>query len=196
MNMGQYLHYIIIILLSVAIIYVGSVIYSSQQPTKSLVLEESQSSISRHSSVVETPGEIIYVDVVGAVMRPGVYEFNLGARVFEAIEAAGGLRPDADINALSYSRASQLQDEQRIWIPSFNDKSQSLATVNPSTPSMDNDCVNINSATNSELEELSGIGPARSQAIVNGRPYKELEEIVEAGVPRSVFDDLHEQLCL
>lgn len=143
---------------------------------------ESQSAPFAHnhdeSDIVEEVQEKIVIDVKGAVKIPGVYEMDLGDRVIDAIEKAGGLSENAEEKALNL--ASLLQDEMVIYVPILGeDGSQFFSSSGSETT--DNGKVSINSATVEELQKLSGIGPAKAEAIVK---YRE-----EIGVFQS-FDDL------
>ena len=64
---------------------------------------------------VETEPEMIFVDVCGAVMNPGVYELDGSSRVFQAIEAAGGFLPEAAASAVN--QAQPVSDGQQIYVP-------------------------------------------------------------------------------
>lgn len=118
----------------------------------------------------------IRVEVAGAVARPGVYTVQPGDRVAEAIALAGGLDPDADTAALNLSL--RLRDEDRVVVPRIGEGSPLL---------------DINTATAEELDELPGIGPVYSAAIVEARerggPYETTEDLVERDViPEHVYD--------
>lgn len=141
----------------------------------------------------------IAVHVIGAVPRPGLYKFPTGARVQDAIDAAGGLLAEADDNALNL--AALLVDGQQLNIPykagkepqgsSSNDglslpsgsststplpSSSSLGSSGiPSTSSPDPflqsnaDLININTASLDKLDSLPGIGPTTAQKIIDYR---------------------------
>ncbi len=100
----------------------------------------------------------IRVHVAGAVAREGVYDLRRGDRVLEAVEAAGGLLPDADIASLNL--AARLTDGERIDIPRLDPVPVPAATPAP---------LDLNRATAAELEALPGIGPRRAQAILDYR---------------------------
>ena len=106
---------------------------------------------------VPRDGEI-RVHVAGAVAREGVYDLRRGDRVIEAVEAAGGLLPDAEIASLNL--AARLTDGERIDIPRLDPVPVPAATPAP---------LDLNRATAAELEALPGIGPRRAQAILDYR---------------------------
>lgn len=143
--------------------------------------------------------EVLWVDVTGAVQRPGVYQLPMGARVAEAIELAGGTTEEADPNGLVVSRAAKLEDEQRIHVPRQGEVD--LPTVGEeATASAQNGgagCININSASQAELESLPGIGKVRAQNTVSNRPFGRLEELLEQKiVPQNVYHQIADQICL
>ncbi len=121
-----------------------------------------------------TSGGLV-VDVAGAVRRPGVYRMHAGARVHEAIEAAGGARSGAELSALN--RAAPLVDGQQVLVGS-RASSGFAATATAATPGA---AVSINAADVQQLQELPGIGPVTAQKIVDER---------ESGGPFASVDDL------
>lgn len=117
----------------------------------------------------------IRVEVAGAVAQPGVVTVRPGDRVADAIALAGGLDPDADPAALNL--ALRLRDEDRVVVPRLGELSPLL---------------DINAATAEELDELPGIGPVYSAAIVEARerggPFATTDALVERDViPEHVY---------
>ncbi len=116
----------------------------------------------------------VYVDLDGAVVKPGVYRLKDGARVSQAIDAAGGLTAEADVTGLN--RASKITDGQKIYVPTVGEQqtaaavggAESSASTTPGTGSSSG-LVNINTASAAELQTLSGIGPSMAQAIIDER---------------------------
>src|SRR6266508_737857 len=105
------------------------------------------------------PLPVVLVDVEGAVARPGVVRLPAGARVGDAVAAAGGATPDADPAALN--RAAPLRDGARIYVPRYGEI--------PPAGSLGSDAekkVDINHASAAELESLPGIGPSTAARIV------------------------------
>lgn len=126
-------------------------------------------SSARSSSAAE-----VYVDVDGAVVRPGVYRIKEGARVSQALDAAGGLTVEADVTGLN--RASKITDGQKIYVPTVGEQqaaaavggAESSAVTTPGAGSSSG-LVNINTASAAELQTLSGIGPSMAQSIIDER---------------------------
>lgn len=77
------------------------------------------------SSVKSSSAAEVYVDVDGAVARPGVYRLKDGARVSQAIDAAGGLTAEADVTGLN--RASKITDGQKIHVPTVGEQQAAAA---------------------------------------------------------------------
>lgn len=116
-------------------------------------------------SKTNASSDVWYVQVAGAVNNPGVYELPADSRVFEAIEAAGGLRDDAfdkDIN-----QASLLADGQKLYIYTVSEQEEKA--LKEAEDKASDGLVNINSASESELMTLPGIGKSKAEAIITYR---------------------------
>lgn len=141
------------------------------------------------AEVLEEEEEIeLLVDVSGAVVLPGLYRILSGARVGEAIALAGGLSDQADYAqvARSINLAQAVTDGMKIYVPCVGDQE---AFVSQESGSSMGGAVSINHASAAELEELWGIGSARSAAIIGNRPYTSIDELVtKAGIPASVVE--------
>lgn len=126
------------------------------------------------SSAKSSSAAEVYVDVDGAVVRPGVYRLKDGARVSQAIDVAGGLTAEADVTGLN--RASKVADGQKIYVPKVGEQ-QAAAAVGGAESSVattpgagsSSGLVNINTASAAELQTLSGIGPSMAQSIIDER---------------------------
>ena len=168
----------------------------SLQPTSPITFSSDQKAT--ESAVLGA--ETIMIDIAGGVVSPGVYKLAAGSRVEDAITAAGGLSADVDSELLAktVNRAMKLTDGAKIFIPSAVDVAQSSTVVATSgKPSQNGGAVSINFASQSELESLSGIGPATAAKIISGRPYQTLEELVtKKAMGTSLFEKLKNQLSL
>lgn len=132
---------------------------------------DDESDVSSSKASAETE---VYVDVDGAVARPGVYRLKDGARVSQAIDAAGGLTAEADVTGLN--RASKVTDGQKIYVPTVGEQQAALAAggaeggaATVSGAGTSSGLVNINTASAAELQTLSGIGPSMAQSIIDER---------------------------
>lgn len=122
----------------------------------------------------------IVVHITGAVPRPGVYALPQGARVQDLISAAGGFLAEAqktDINL-----AALLEDGQKLDIPYLEGISPVLATPEEAVVVTTTELININIASQAELESLPGIGPTTAQKIIEYRdangPFLNPEDII------------------
>ena len=127
-------------------------------------------------STVALASALVVVDVEGAVLRPGVIELPTGSRVADAIEAAGGYGPDADLVAAAaqVNLAATLRDGQQVVVPVVG---ESNAGGYGSVGGL----VDLNTASPEALDALPGIGPVTVQKIVAARdeqPFASLEEMV------------------
>ena len=144
-------------------------------------------------SATPTAMPSIYVDVGGAVARPGVVRLTAGTRVGDAIAAAGGPTPEADLAALN--RAAPLRDGARVYVPRIGETPPAGSLGTPAETKID-----INHATAAELETLPGIGPATATRIIRSRdqrPFAKIEELQTRGlVTARVLTDIRVLLTL
>ena len=105
----------------------------------------------------------IFVDVTGAVNKPGVYTLTGKSRVIDAIKAAGDSAPGADLSTINLARV--LNDGEQIYVDTLvmNSSGQRVSKKTPSGP------ININRATARQLDALDGIGPVIAARIVEYR---------------------------
>ena len=137
----------------------------------------------------------LVVQVMGAVPRPGVYEFPEGSRVRDAIDAAGGLLTDADVAVMNL--AAPLEDGQQLEIPYAGGAVPPAAVEPPAATQVPGaeDLININTATLDQLDALPGIGPTTAQKIIDYRtangPFARIEDIMNvSGIGPATFDKL------
>lgn len=142
----------------------------------------------------------LVVDISGAVKNPGVYMFADGSRVSDAIVRAGGFSDEADLDAIAIriNQASLLSDGAKLYIPK---KTAGNSTVSAPSSSRNlgtlSDLVSINTASQKDLEALTGIGPVTAKKVMDNRPYSSLEELVSKHVlSASLFEKLKAQLSL
>ncbi len=141
-------------------------------------------------------GEII-VDVAGAVVEPGVYRLAPGSRVGDAITAAGGFSPRVDVERVGreLNLAATLDDGAQLRVPSRDDVTEPGAgEPDPGDGGPGGQLVNLNSASQSELEALPGIGPVTATKILESRAgakFTKVEELRERGlVGEKTFESL------
>ena len=138
-----------------------------------------------------TAAAAIVVDVVGAVRAPGVVSLPASVRVIDAIRAAGGANPRADLTQLNL--AAKLADGTRIAVPRLGEApppvdpsavsgaGEPTAAGDPGAPAGAGAPIDVNTATADELEALPGIGPTLAAAIVAERerngPFRTIDDL-------------------
>lgn len=137
--------------------------------------------------------EACYVYVCGAVKQPGVYVLKSPARVYEAIEAAGGLTDEA--NSTSVNQAETVEDGQMIKILT-EDEAVALETQ---TVSEEDGRIDINQASAEELMTLPGIGKAKAESIISYRQkcggFSSIEEIMQVeGIKEGLFNGMKDSI--
>ncbi len=158
-------------LLGILLIGLGFWLPTFNSEKKPIVIENSKPEVNA-----------LKVDIEGAVKNPGVYSLGDGARILDVIYLAGGFtdQTDADWLAKSINLAETVKDGDKIYINAKGDQ-----TVNNSTQTQNQTLgtqsgkININSASNSQLDTLPGIGEKTIVKIVAARPYKSVEELLD-----------------
>lgn len=145
----------------------------------------------------EGPAKEIAVHVCGAVNQEDVYYCLEGERVNDAIAKAGGASGQADLSAINL--AAKLTDGQKIYVPSISER-QVNASLTKSTQ-VQGGQININQATSSELEELTGIGPTLAKRIVAYRtqngPFAVVEDLLKVeGIGEKKFESLKNEVSV
>lgn len=185
---------------------------NSQEESSELNEEDGQEGSTEVSEVSETPGitpeaQKIFVDVCGAVNQPGVYEMEPESRVFQAIEAAGGMREDA--SGISVNQAQPISDGQQVYVPTLQEAeegnlvpaaSEGQQETENSTVT-ENGLVNLNTADAQALKTLSGIGDSKAQAILAYREehggFSSIEEIMQVpGIKESTFSKIKDKIAV
>jgi competence protein ComEA len=113
---------------------------------------------------VSAPGGEVVVDVAGKVRRPGLVRVPNGARVYDAVVAAGGALPGADLTAVNL--AARVSDGEQILVGLPPPAAAGGATATLSGPRLP---VDLNTATAEELQSLPGVGPVLAQHILDWR---------------------------
>lgn len=141
----------------------------------------------------------VVVDVGGAVAAPGVYTLGQGSRVVDAVSAAGGALPDANLDAINL--ASMLSDGMKVMVPRIGEQEVGPAqAVSEPVRAETGGLVNINTAGAEELQTLPGVGQATAEAIVRERerngPFASPEDIMRvSGIGEKKFARLQGMIC-
>jgi competence protein ComEA len=149
-------------------------------------------SVSADETVNEVTQQFLYVHVVGEVQSPGMYQLPIGARLVDAVFAAGGLTEDAD-NA-SVNLARELTDGEQIIVFSVSQEGEAAGTTASGL-------VSLNRAGDKELEALPGIGPALAGRIVAWREanggFKSVEDLLKvSGIGESLLSGVIDLVTL
>jgi len=197
---------VVILLVGMILIGLGAFLFKKSYLAKSSGVEVLEATTESESTQKE-----VVVEIAGAVEKPGVYKMSSDARVNDLLEVAGGLTSDADSDWVekTINKAAKLVDGQKLYIPNVDevvDKQTNGVSANFDRGSTDVlgsigggqiKYVNINTATQSELEELWGIGPVYAQKIIEYRPYSSVEELLTKDVIKeNVYERNHELLTV
>lgn len=189
---------VIVIFLVVLAVVIGILLVDKIQSglnTEEIIINDGNS---EETGTADTT-RIIRVDVSGAVKSPGVYEFEGGKIVEDAILAAGGLSDEANFDFVeqNINRAKKLVDGEKIYIPKQAGDVNASDTTNQQSLSNSNGKININTALLQELDSLPGIGPSYAQKIIESRPYSKIEDIKKVkGIGDSIFEKIKDKISV
>jgi competence protein ComEA len=153
------------------------------------------------TSSLPTTTELI-AEIAGAVVNPGVYKLQSNSRVEDLITLGGGFTQEADVDLIekTINRASAIKDGQKIYIPKkgeekvVNSQSEVLSANENVTQ---NATININNASQEELEKLWGIGPVIAKNIIEQRPYSDTIELLNKKIVKSnVYERIKSQISV
>lgn len=133
----------------------------------------------------------IFIDISGAVKNPGVFEFSSTDRISDAIKSAGGLTDDANTEFISknINQAQNLADGMKLYIPFEGEEVTSV--LGESDTSEVGGLINLNSASQSTLEDLPKIGPVTAEKIIANRPYDTVNDLlIRKVVGSSTFNEI------
>lgn len=163
---------------------------------------ENSSEIEEGIKVEEDANQIIMVHISGEVYNPGLIKLLAGDRVVDAVELAGGLKKEADLDRINL--AKKLEDEEKIYIPKIGEEintseiiaSTETLSVNDKTTNK----TNINTCSISELENLPGIGQVTAGRIVEYRKsnsFKTIEDLKNvSGIGDKKFEGLKDLITV
>lgn len=134
------------------------------------------------------------VHVAGAVGAPGIVRVREGARIDDVLAAAGGVRPDGDVDAVNL--AARVRDGDKVFVPT-KAKAGAPGASRASSGAGPPGRVSLNSATAAELDALPGIGPALAQRIIAFREehggFRTVRDLLKVpGIGPSKFESLED----
>ena len=192
------------------LVIISGTIYIRQEKATEIALGEG---VELKELAAPTPAEVqaeikpveISVYICGFVKSPGVVKVKEGTRLDEAVELVGGTKEEADLNAVNL--AYRLSDEDMIYIPKKGEKLQGTSKTIPGVNTVKDVSVNkpkkvnINTASERELDTLEGVGPATAKAIINYRNdkglFKSIEDIKKVkGIGDSKFNNMKDNITV
>lgn len=170
--------------------------------------------------VEEKPSECsIYVDISGALKNPGVYCFNSGDLIIDAVKKAGGFNTKVALEYVerNINLSKPLTNGLKLYFPST---SELICTLKPFTlkeeevlppsnqieevPDNNNsenttssNCININTGTITQLDSLDGVGASTAQKIIDNRPYSKIEDLLNvSGIGEATYNKFKNNICI
>ena len=201
----------IILIILITIIGIGIYCYTNAIENTSEEEIENVLEVVQTNTTKETEEKNIFVHIAGCVQKEGMLELSSNSRIADAIEKAGGLTQEADLSDINL--AYLLEDGMKIYIPNQNERQENNEKTEntaktENTPSMQiqdtstkQDVININTATQEELDTLPGIGPATAAKIIAYRKEKgkfnNKEEIKEvSGIGEAKYEKIKEYISI
>lgn len=190
-----------IVVAAAVVIGIGLWRFWPSAPAPEVSFESLPPRASASAETSQPAGEIV-VHVAGAVFTPGVYHLPAGARVADAVDAAGGGISTAALDSLNLARI--LTDGEQVYVMTADQAAAGAAPAATggaagaaAAASGAGDRVNINTASAAELEALPGVGPATAQKIVDEReangPFAAPEDLMRVpGIGEKKFESLRE----
>lgn len=183
---------IVIVAISIIIVAtIGIYIFKQTQENEINYYETEENMETKEKNINQ-----ITIHITGEVNNPGIVMLDEGARIVDALEAAGGETQNADINKLNL--AYVLEDGEKLYIPGKNEEEKEYITRGNGNQT-ETAKVNINTAQIEELSTLPGIGEATANKIIeyrkeNGK-FEKIEDIKNvAGIGDSKFQNIKEML--
>ena len=199
--------FVIIIVIVVYYIYNNFGFSDIENDTVNEILiknEEENSTQNNEENEIKEVSNKIIVHIIGEVKNPGIVELNDGDRIFNAIEKAGGTTKNADTSKINL--AQSVKDGMKINIPNINDESETnqniyIENINQEEQINKKNMININTATQAELETLPGIGASTATKIINYRKEKDkfskIEDIKNVnGIGDAKFEKIKDLICV
>ena len=159
--------------------------------------------IEKEEPIIEETPKDIYIDIKGAIKKPGVYKLQENSRIIDAINIAGGLLKTANT---SYTNLSKILNDSELIKIYTNEEVKKLEketqeelpkieTNITEEPKQENSLININTSTKEQLQTLNGIGESKANSIIDYRtqngPFKTIEDIINvSGISETLYDKI------
>ncbi len=190
-RLKKFIKYILVI---TCFLFLG-VLYSCSQNKDKAVIQNDVDATS-YEETMYTKEDTLYVHVTGYVKNPGVYEVQIGIRLYQVVELAGGFLEEADTEYINL--AEQVIDGMQIRIYSKDETADLPIQIGNSEASA---LVNINTASKEMLMTLPGIGESKAESIIKYREtkgnFKSLEDLMNvSGIKQGAFDKVKDFITL
>lgn len=206
---------VLVIIVMLVLLFIGSYIISKANKSGYTELEIDNNEA--HSDIIgnetndmekELEDKEIIIHVTGAVKKQGIVKVKQSSRISDVIDKAGGVSSKADLSKINL--AYIVQDGQKIYVPSTDDKEDVNTVIEEAGTNVIKDGtntsnkgskININKASQTELETLTGIGPSTALKIINYRNsngnFKTIDDIKNVpGIGESKFDNIKNDICI
>ena len=216
---------IVMILIIIFLAGIISFIYFQNKGNDEIILEqgeiiseknnkeknESENKKSNEDDSLKNNENSIFVHIIGEVKNEGIIELKIGDRIVNAIEKAGGITEQADLRKINL--AYVLSDGQKVRIPSINENVNESSSVPYITNAggdnviqeggngKETSKVNINTATQTELETISGVGPSLAAKIIDYREkngkFKKVEDLKNvSGIGEAKYEGMKKYVVI
>ncbi|MFJ8067800.1 helix-hairpin-helix domain-containing protein [Peribacillus sp. NPDC096447] len=199
--------------ITVAVAFVAAGIYfflqQGEDPSDTadiFSISEKEAEIEQSENETAAEPVIIKVDVKGAVNSPGIFTAQAGDRVIDLISAAGSFTDKADKNKVNFAQI--VEDQMVIYVPEIGEEVtgnleniQVGSSGDAATKGASGELVNLNTATQEDLETLTGIGPSKANAILEYREtigkFKDVDELKKVtGIGVKTFERLRDSISV
>ncbi|MED3985294.1 helix-hairpin-helix domain-containing protein [Peribacillus simplex] len=165
-----------------------------------------EAEIEQSENQTDTEPVIIKVDVKGAVKSPGIFTAQVGDRVIDLISAAGSFTDKADKDKVNFAQI--VEDQMVIYVPEIGEEDKGYlenmqvgSSGDAVSGGTSGGLVNLNTATQEDLETLTGIGPSKANAILEYREtvgkFKEVDELKKVtGIGDKTFERLRDSILV
>lgn len=196
---------IIITIATFMLLFVGFYIIKKANKSEYIELEIEKDKVEENNTINKeiVEEQEIVIHITGAVKKQGIVKIKEGARISDIIAVAGGTTNEADLSKINL--AYKVEDGQKIYVPNINDETNVESVTQEVGKNVLEDSnsktskVDINSASQTELETLSGVGPSTALKIINYREengkFEKIDDIKKVpGIGEAKFESLKESI--